>query len=123
MRLCFDLDKTLCEGEYENAKLISGVKETLKSLKDDGHTIILYTARGMGTNAGNVGGAISKIGLLTLTHLAEWGLVFDEIYFGKPSADYYIDDKSIDSVTALLERIQCQKQDLVAKQSAIASDT
>jgi len=28
--------------------------------------------------------------------LDDWGLSYDEILFGKPEADYFIDDKSID---------------------------
>ena len=31
----------------------------------------------------------------TYKQLKNWGLKFDELYFGKPSADFYIDDKSL----------------------------
>ena len=31
---------------------------------------------------------------LTLNQLDSWGFVYDEIYFGKPNAELYIDDKA-----------------------------
>tara|TARA_Y100001963_G_C6477306_1_gene307300 strand:- start:15 stop:431 length:417 start_codon:yes stop_codon:yes gene_type:complete len=95
MRICFDLDKTLCSGKpYIEAIPYPGVKDLLTRLKARGHTIIIYTARGMGTSKSNPGKAIAQIGKLTLNQLDSWGFIYDEIYFGKPSADIYVDDKA-----------------------------
>lgn len=65
---------------------------------------MIYTARGMGSNAGNSGCAVATIGEVTLTQLKDWDIPFDEIHFGKPSADFYVDDKftSIENLRDLL---------------------
>lgn len=94
MRICFDLDNTLCTGApYEEAEPYRWVSKYLKELKEEGHTIIIYTARKMNTHNGNIGLVNKSIGLLTFKQLEEWDYVYDEIYFGKPAADIYIDDK------------------------------
>jgi len=99
MRICFDLDDTLCTGKpYKDAVPIEGREELLKSLKGKGHTIIIYTARGMGTSNGNIGKSMARIGKITLNQLEEWNFVFDEIVFGKPSADLYVDDKGLNAL-------------------------
>lgn len=96
MRLCFDLDTTLCIGRpYEEAIPLPGAADLLRTLKTHGHYIIIDTARGMGSSNGSVGRAIASIGELTLTQLKEWGFEYDELHFGKPSADIYIDDKAL----------------------------
>jgi phosphoserine phosphatase len=66
MRICFDLDNTLCVGKpYEFAKPLPGAADLLRSLKNKGHTIIIYTARGMGSCTGCSGMALAKIGKIT----------------------------------------------------------
>jgi len=107
MRICFDLDDTLCSGKpYEKAFPIEGRRELLKSLKDKGHTIIIYTARGMGRSNGSIGKSMASIGRITLNQLEKWDFVFDEIVFGKPSADIYVDDKGLNALRiAELHRI------------------
>ncbi len=93
MRIVFDLDGTLCTGHpYEYAIPIPGAVHLLGDLRVAGHTIIIQTARGMGRTGGAVGQAVQKIGKLTLDQLEDWGFVYDEIYFGKPSGDLYVDD-------------------------------
>ena len=99
MRFCFDLDKTLCTGKpYEQSTPYYGVTTLLKKLRSQGHTVCIYTARGMGSSDGNVGRAIALIGQQTLEQLAQWGIEYDELYFGKPCADVYVDDKSLPSI-------------------------
>jgi len=49
--------------------------------------------RKMSSENGNIGRVNKSIGLLTFKQLDEWGFIYDEIYFGKPAADIYIDDK------------------------------
>lgn len=96
MRICFDLDGTLCRGiPYEKAEPYEWASGYLKELKKKGHTVIIYTARKMSTYNGNIGLVNKKTALLTLNQLEEWDFVYDEIYFGKPAADIYIDDKGL----------------------------
>jgi hypothetical protein len=106
MRICFDLDETLCTGyPYSESKPLSGSKELLLQLRSDGHQIIIQTARGMGRSDGNMGKALAAIAKLTLEQLERWGFVYDEIYFGKPNADLYIDDKSLPNIKALANHL------------------
>jgi len=97
MRICFDLDNTLVtfpkiKDDYTSVKPIQKNIDLLKYLKGFGHTIIIYTSRRMKTHFGNVGKAIADIGVITFNTLEKFNIVYDEIYFGKPYADVYIDD-------------------------------
>jgi hypothetical protein len=49
----------------------------------------------MKTHNGNVGKVTSDIGKLTFETLEKFSIPFDEIYFGKPYADVYIDDLAL----------------------------
>jgi hypothetical protein len=49
----------------------------------------------MKTCNNNVGKVIANIGMVTLEWLSRNNIPFDEIYFGKPLADVYIDDKGL----------------------------
>lgn len=99
LRFCFDLDNTLVtlpeKGDYNKIKPITKNINLLKFLYDRGHIIIIYTARRMKTHKGNVGAILSELGELTLKQLREFNIPFHEIYFGKPYANYYIDDLSV----------------------------
>lgn len=96
----FDIDGTLCtlvNGDYENASpYISRIKE-INNLYQQGHKVVLYTARGMGRNFNNRDGAQKDFEELTIKQLREWHVDYHEIYFGKPAGDVYIDDKGIDA--------------------------
>ncbi len=99
MRIAIDLDGTICTlckpGQtYADVVPLDGVIEKIRALRESGNTIIIYTARRMGTHEGNTGKALREIGKLTFDWLEENGIEYDEIYFGKPSADIYIDDKA-----------------------------
>jgi capsule biosynthesis phosphatase len=98
MRICFDIDGTIAElrekGQlYSEVVPKKGAVEKLHKLKEEGHYIILHTARNMETFSGNVGKVISVQGPLLFKWLEKYDIPYDEIYFGKPSADYYVDDK------------------------------
>jgi capsule biosynthesis phosphatase len=99
MRICIDLDGVICRlknpGEkYEDLLPVDGAPESLQALKDSGHYIIINTARHMKTCQGNVGQVQAKIASVTLNWLEKYGVPYDEIYFGKPHADIYIDDNA-----------------------------
>lgn len=89
MRLVFDIDGTICtqEEDYKNAKPIYEVIEKINRHYKDGDFIILQTARGTMTGINWVD--------VTTNQLAEWGVKYDELHFGKPAGDIYIDDKAI----------------------------
>ncbi|MCX5746883.1 MAG: capsular biosynthesis protein [Proteobacteria bacterium] len=100
MRICIDLDGVVCQlkqpGQtYADVAPIDGAIERLRALRGAGHHVILYTARHMKTCDGNVGLAIARIGKITLDWLARHEVEYDEILFGKPWADVYIDDNAL----------------------------
>jgi capsule biosynthesis phosphatase len=99
-RICFDLDNTLVsypkiKDDYTSVEPIHHNIKFLKYLKSFGHTIIIYTARRMKTHKGNIGKCLCDIGKITFDTLTKFDIPFDEIYFGKPYADVYIDDLAL----------------------------
>lgn len=100
MRIVIDLDGTICpikepNQSYEELKPFPKAVEKIRQLRAEGHYIIIQTARHMKTCDGNVGLVVRKIGKLTLEWLDKNGIEYDEIYFGKPNADVYIDDRAL----------------------------
>lgn len=100
LRICIDLDGTICtikkpNETYADVKVMPGAKEFIDSLKADGHTIIINTARNMQTQGHNVGKVMKNVGKITLDWLEENDIQYDEIFFGKPNADITIDDRVI----------------------------
>ena len=90
MRYCFDLDNTICktvDGDYEKSVPIVLMIDKVNRLYAQGDTIIFHTARG----------TISGLDWRELTErqLKDWGVNYHELYFGKPYADVYIDDKAV----------------------------
>ena len=85
--LCIDIDRTIYAGDrpldYENGAAVPGAADALRKLRDDGWTIVLYTARHF--NHWEV----------TRRWLDHAGICYDQIVFGKPPATYYIDDRAI----------------------------
>jgi capsule biosynthesis phosphatase len=101
-RFCFDLDNTLVtypkvKNDYTTVEPIEKNIRFLKYLKSKNHTIIIFTARRMLTHKGNVSKVIADVGKITLDTLDEFDIPYDEIHFGKPHADFYIDDLVINS--------------------------
>jgi capsule biosynthesis phosphatase len=100
MRICFDFDNTLVtfpkiKDDYTSVLPIQKNIDILIYLKSFGHTIIIYTARRMKTHNGNIGKVFCDIGKITFDTLEKFNIPFDEIYFGKPYADVYIDDLAL----------------------------
>jgi len=100
LRICFDLDNTLVTNpvvpdDYTTVKPIDKNIRLLNYLKDNGNEIIIYTARRMVTHNGNIGKVIKNIALSTINSLEEFNIRYDELIFGKPIADIYIDDKAM----------------------------
>lgn len=100
MRICIDLDGVICRlrepGQtYDDLEPVPGAVEKLQELKAAGHYIIILTARHMKTCAGNVGLAVARQGAVTLNWLKRHNIEYDEIHFGKPHAQVYIDDNAL----------------------------
>jgi capsule biosynthesis phosphatase len=100
MRIASDLDGTIChrrkpDQSYAEVQPIDGALERLRQLRKAGHYIIVSTARNMKTCDGNVGRVLRNVGMITLEWLDRHGVEYDEIHFGKPNADLYIDDRAV----------------------------
>ena len=100
LRFCFDLDNTLVTypkipDDYSSVEPIEKTINFVRYLKNFGHTIIIHTARRMKTHKGNLGGVIADIGKITFDTLEKFNIPYDELYFGKPHAHFYIDDNAV----------------------------
>ena len=98
MRYCFDIDGTLCHTpcnpdghgmRYEESTPFPWMVGYVNRLYDEGHYIIMMTARGRGSGIDHSD--------LTRNQLAMWGYKYHELepMFHKPNADIFIDDKGI----------------------------
>lgn len=95
---CFDLDNVLCKtlnNDYKKSKPIKKNILLVNSLFDKGYYIKIFTARFMGRNKDNVLKAKKQGYKFTKSQLKKWQLKYHKLILGKPSFDYYIDDKSI----------------------------
>lgn len=103
-RFVFDFDGVIATltpaNRYDVAEPIGPTVELVNRLHDLGNTIVIFTARGSAT-----GIDWSEV---TRRQLADWGVKYHELRFGKPHADYYVDDRliSVDELRKRLDRPQ-----------------
>jgi capsule biosynthesis phosphatase len=136
-RFCFELDNTLVtnpeiQNDYSTVKPIYKNIEYLRFLKNAGHYIIIYTSRNTNTYKSNIGLILKNTSKITYDTLDKFEIPYDEIYFGKPNADFYIDDLAINAYedlekktgiykTSIKERyfneIITDKMDIIIKKS------
>jgi capsule biosynthesis phosphatase len=100
MRIVIDLDGTICpirqsDQSYSELVPLPNAVERITELKNDGHYIIISTARNMATCESNVGRVLKNVGKITLDWLEMYKIPYDEIFFGKQNADVYIDDRAL----------------------------
>jgi capsule biosynthesis phosphatase len=100
MRIVIDLDGTICNlkqpGEtYADVLVKPGAADFIKNLRKTGHYVIIQTARNMATCESNLGKVMKNVGKVTLEWLDKNEIEYDEIYFGKPNAHLYIDDRAL----------------------------
>lgn len=94
----FDIDGTICNTEgsdYENSTPKQARINKVNNLYEEGHTVIMQTARGMGRTENNQELAIKILYNFTQSQLDDWGVKYHQLFLGKPAGDYYIDDKGI----------------------------
>jgi hypothetical protein len=103
MRYVVDIDSTICNPGDSDATRYTGATpiydriNKINKLYDDGHYIVYLTARGMGRFKNSRMCAHKEFYNFTYNQLKFWGCKFHELHLGKPSGDYYIDDKGINS--------------------------
>jgi CMP-N,N'-diacetyllegionaminic acid synthase len=88
---CFDIDGVIATiapaNQYDQCGPVPETIRIINKLYQQGHRIILSTARGSMTGI--------DWQAVTRRQLQEWGVLYHELVFGKQAADYYIDDKCI----------------------------
>ncbi len=93
MVIYIDIDETICHSpnvpDYTISYPIVENIEKANQLYDDGHTIVYWTARG------------TKTGIdwreQTEKQFKEWGVKYNDLKFGKPNYDLFIDDKNMNT--------------------------
>lgn len=99
MRIVIDLDGTIChvkkqDQHYADLEPVPGAAARIRELRGAGHYVIIFTARHMAACESNLGEVMRRIGKTTLDWLEKHAIEYDEIYFGKPNAEVYIDDRA-----------------------------
>ena len=89
MKYVVDIDGTICtqaENYAEAMPLLNRI-ERINQLYDEGHTIVYFTARGTETGI--------DWREITERQFKMWGVKYHDLIFGKPAADYYLDDRML----------------------------
>ena len=98
VKLVFDIDDTICNNknrDYENATPFKNVIKKINKLHKQGAKITLYTSRGMVSCNGDIEKIIKKNKAILEKWLEKNKVEYDELIFGKPLGDMYVDDKAI----------------------------
>jgi len=92
-KICIDFDKVVMtypkNGDIKTCEPVKEVIDFIIFLRELGNKVILHSNRIVDGRDGYV---LSKIGKITFEQLEKFGIPFDDIYFGKPIADYYVND-------------------------------
>ena len=106
---CFDVDGIICKTKKNNYIKSIPIKKNIKFINNlyiKGHHIKIFTARFMGRNNDNVKKA-KRDGLkLTKYQLKKWNLKYHKLIMGKPTYDYFIDDKAFTNIKDFLKNIK-----------------
>lgn len=97
-KIYFDIDETVLlnnNRDYTNVDPNQRVVDIINTLYDSNKfEITLYTARAMGRSNGDVQKAIAGFYNLTVEQLDKYGVKYHNLVFGKPSYDWFVDDKA-----------------------------
>jgi len=96
----FDIDGTICnntegKNDYRDCEPFIKRIEFINKLYDNGNKIYFQTARGMGRNDNDAKRAHEMFYNFTSKQLNDWNVKYHGLFLGKPSGDFYIDDKGI----------------------------
>lgn len=87
----FDIDGVVAQFredlEYKSALPNQNIIDVINYLYEHNNYIVLFTARGYKTGIDWLA--------VTAGQMRQWGVKYHELKFGKPSADFYIDDKML----------------------------
>ena len=104
MKYVVDIDGTICDKpecrddcDYDTSIPKPDRIAKINKLYDEGNQIIYLTARGMGRSGDNADLAKRMFYELTKDQLDSWGCKYHKLVLGKPSGDYYIDDKGMNA--------------------------
>jgi len=100
--IAFDLDDVLCTRDsdrgdlekYFSCKPVQKMIDICNECYDAGYEIIVYTARGMTSQAGDVSKIYHNLYELTKDQLEEWNVKHHRLVMGKQHYDLLIDDKA-----------------------------
>lgn len=118
-RFCFDLENTLVTrpsvpGDFSTCKPIESNVRFVRSLSNMGHTIIVQSTAAAGImKSGEVFHAIIQM-------LEDLNIPHDDVHFGKPKADFYIDDEAVYSGHDLSKELGFYDVDDMVKASETA---
>lgn len=104
--LVIDIDDTISftyNRDFDNSVPNQLVIDRINELYDEGWNIILYTARG-GKSCKTLEEKEAKYRLITEKWLLKNNVKYHSLMFGKPNADYYVDDKNISIDEFVLRR-------------------
>lgn len=98
-----DIDGTICpikkpDERYEDLVPYAEVVDKIRSYKEEGARIVLFTSRNMKTYKGNIGLINKNTSRVLMDWLDKWDIPYDEILFGKPwpgECGFYVDDRAI----------------------------
>ncbi|HLB07534.1 MAG TPA: hypothetical protein VJN41_07570 [Alphaproteobacteria bacterium] len=89
--LVIDIDGVIAvktpENDYRKARPIVDNIGIVNALFEAGHRIVLFTGRGSRTG--------TDWRAFTRVQLADWGVRYHELIFGKPAGDCFVDDKHV----------------------------
>lgn len=106
--ICIDIDGVICKtigNNYRKSKPIKKNINYINNLYKKGHFIKIFTARFMGRNNDNKKKAEKSGYKLTKFQLKKWNLNYHKLIMGKPSYDYFIDDKAFNSFKDFFKKI------------------
>ncbi len=99
----FDIDGTLCpikraDQSYEELVPYPDMVEKIRSYKEQGARIILFTSRNMNSYNGNLGLINKHTARILSEWLEKWDIPYDEIFYGKlwpGHKGFYVDDRTV----------------------------
>lgn len=98
MKLVFDIDGVLCNEHDADVThrepFMSRIWQINQLVEKEGYEVDIYTSRGMRSTGNDPVASDLKYRDITEKQLADWGVKYSKLYFGKPNADVYIDNKN-----------------------------